>query len=124
MDFEKNHFFKVRTLPRNLKVYFPLVKLSKIHYNIKMHEYQIEGGFPIKGKISAAGNKNAALPCIAATLLTAEKITLRNIPELEDAAVMFEILRALGAEVKKVEKHVWEVTAQKIDSSEIPAELS
>ena len=104
--------------------YFPLVKLSKIHYNVKMHEYQIEGGFPIKGKISAAGNKNAALPCIAATLLTAEKITLRNIPEIEDAAVMFEILRALGAEVKKVEKHVWEVTAQKIDSSEIPAELS
>ena len=89
-----------------------------------MHEYQIEGGFPIKGKISAAGNKNAALPCIAATLLTAEKITLRNIPEIEDAAVMFNILSALGAEVRKVEKHVWEVTAQKIDSSEIPAELS
>ena len=89
-----------------------------------MHEYRIEGGFPIKGKITAAGNKNAALPCIAATLLTDEKVTLRNIPEIEDAGVMFKILQGLGASVKKVEKHVWEVTAQKIDTALIPPELS
>ncbi len=89
-----------------------------------MHEYRIEGGFPIKGKITAAGNKNAALPCIAATLLTEEKVTLRNIPEIEDAGVMFKILQGLGASVKKVEKHVWEVTAQKIDTALIPPELS
>lgn len=89
-----------------------------------MHEYRIEGGFPIKGKITAAGNKNAALPCIAATLLTDEKVTLRNIPEIEDAGVMFKILEGLGASVKKVEKHVWEVTAQKIEATLIPPELS
>ena len=89
-----------------------------------MHEYRIEGGFPIKGKITAAGNKNAALPCIAATLLTEEKVTLRNIPEIEDAGVMFKILQGLGASVKKVEKHVCEVTAQKIDTALIPPELS
>lgn len=89
-----------------------------------MHEYRIEGGFPIKGKITAAGNKNAALPCIAATLLTEEKVTLRNIPEIEDASVMFKILQGLGASVKKVEKHVWEVTAQKIEATLIPPELS
>ena len=91
---------------------------------MKMHEYRIEGGFPIKGKITAAGNKNAALPCIAATLLTDEKVTLRNIPEIEDAGVMFKILEGLGASVKKVEKHVWEVTAQKIEATLIPPELS
>lgn len=89
-----------------------------------MHEYRIEGGFPIKGKITAAGNKNAALPCIAATLLTEEKVTLRNIPEIEDAGVMFKILEGLGASVKKVEKHVWEVTAQNINATLIPPELS
>ena len=89
-----------------------------------MHEYRIEGGFPIKGKITAAGNKNAALPCIAATLLTEEKVTLRNIPEIEDAGVMFKILQGLGASVKKVEKHVWEVTAQNINATLIPPELS
>lgn len=43
-----------------------------------MYEYHIEGGFPVKGTIRASGNKNAALPCIAATLLTSEPVTLRN----------------------------------------------
>lgn len=89
-----------------------------------MHEYRIEGGFPIKGKITAAGNKNAALPCIAAALLTEEKVTLRNIPEIEDAGVMFKILQGLGASVKKVEKHVWEVCAEKASATLIPPELS
>ena len=89
-----------------------------------MHEYRIEGGFPIKGKITAAGNKNAALPCIAAALLTEEKVTLRNIPEIEDAGVMFKILEGLGASVKKVEKHVWEVCAEKASATLIPPELS
>ena len=51
-----------------------------------MHEYLIEGGFPIKGTITASGNKNAALPCIAAALLTEEKVILRNVPEIEDCA--------------------------------------
>lgn len=89
-----------------------------------MHEYRIEGGFPIKGKITAAGNKNAALPCIAAALLTDEKVILRNIPEIEDAGVMFKILEGLGASVKKVEKHVWEVCAEKASATLIPPELS
>ena len=46
--------------------------LEKILQGGKMHEYLIEGGFPIKGSIRACGNKNAALPCIAAALLTDE----------------------------------------------------
>ena len=58
-----------------------------------MHEYLIEGGFPIKGTITASGNKNAALPCIAAALLTEEKVILRNVPEIEDCAVMLNILQ-------------------------------
>ncbi len=45
-----------------------------------MYEYLIEGGFPIKGEITASGNKNAALPCIAATLLTEDEVILKNIP--------------------------------------------
>ena len=45
-----------------------------------MFEYKIEGGYPVRGTIRASGNKNAALPCIAACLLTGEKVTLGNIP--------------------------------------------
>ena len=89
-----------------------------------MYEYQIEGGFPIKGTITASGNKNAALPCIAACLLTEEEVILRNIPEIEDTGVMLKILQALGAEVEKTEEHVWKIKAEKIEHSDIPAELS
>ena len=74
-----------------------------------MYEYHVEGGFPIKGEITASGNKNAALPCIAAALLTTEPVILRNIPDIEDTGVMLKILQALGAGVEKVEDHTWKI---------------
>ena len=89
-----------------------------------MYEYHIEGGFPIKGTIQASGNKNAALPCIAAALLTNEPVILRNIPEIEDTGVMLLILQALGAGVEKIESHAWKIDAAKIARNDIPAELS
>lgn len=89
-----------------------------------MYEYKVEGGFPIKGTIKASGNKNAALPCIAATLLTKEKVVLKNIPDIEDTGVMFEILKSFGAVVKKSKANTWEVTAENVKTAEIPAELS
>ena len=69
-----------------------------------MHEYVIEGGYPIHGTVTASGNKNAALPCIAATLMTEEPVILHNIPEIQDTNVMFEILKSLGAKVEKLRK--------------------
>lgn len=89
-----------------------------------MYEYLVEGGFPIRGTIKASGNKNAALPCIAATLLTDQTVTLRNVPEIEDTGVMFQILEAFGAEVKKIENNTWQIKAEKIVKNEIPADLS
>ena len=70
-----------------------------------MYSYLIEGGFPIKGTITASGNKNAALPCLAATLLTSEPVILENIPNIKDTGVMIEILQALGASVKKLSEN-------------------
>lgn len=64
-----------------------------------MKKYVIEGGYPLKGTITVKGNKNSALPCIAATLLTDEIVTLSNIPEIADVFVMFEIIRDLGGTV-------------------------
>ena len=89
-----------------------------------MHKYRIEGGIPIRGTIAASGNKNAALPCIAATLLSEEPIILRNIPEIEDTGVMLLILQALGASVEKIGEHEWKIDASLIRSSDIPAALS
>ena len=57
-----------------------------------MYEYRVEGGIPIKGTIRASGNKNAALPCIAAVLLTKDDVILRNVPAIEDTNVMIQIL--------------------------------
>ena len=86
-----------------------------------MVEYHVEGGFPIKGTIKASGNKNAALPCIAACILTKEPVILNNIPEIEDTGVMFDVLRSLGVSVEKLGPNSWKVEAKNIEKSEIPA---
>ena len=89
-----------------------------------MHEYVIEGGFPIQGTITASGNKNAALPCIAACLLTSEPVILNNIPEIQDTNVMLQILEALGAKVEKITKHNWKIHCEKISKKELPRDLT
>ncbi len=89
-----------------------------------MHEYAIEGGFPIKGEIVASGNKNAALPCIAASLLTEEPVILRNIPDIEDIAVMLNILQSFGAKATNLGNHSWKIEAKELSSICIPKELS
>ena len=86
-----------------------------------MVEYHVEGGFPIKGTIKASGNKNAALPCIAACVLTNEPVILQNIPDIEDTGVMFDVLRSLGVSVEYVGANAWKVEAKNIEKSEIPA---
>ena len=85
-----------------------------------MSVYEICGGYPIKGSIRAAGNKNSALPCIAAALLTDQPVILRNIPEIEDVQVMFDILRFLGATVERLGTNDWQITALDIRTSEVP----
>ncbi|MCR5606512.1 MAG: UDP-N-acetylglucosamine 1-carboxyvinyltransferase, partial [Treponema sp.] len=89
-----------------------------------MYQYHIVGGFPISGTIKASGNKNAALPCIAAALLTKEAVILHNIPDIEDTNVMLLILQALGAKVEKLEANTWKIEATDIKTTEIPSELS
>lgn len=66
-----------------------------------MSSYLIHGGKPAQGEVTISGNKNAALPCIAATLLTDEAVRLQNVPEIEDVRVMLELIRALGSSVKR-----------------------
>ncbi len=89
-----------------------------------MHEYLIEGGYPINGTITASGNKNAALPCIAACLLTKEPVILHNIPQIQDTNVMFEILKSLGAKVENLSKNNWKIQCDEIKTHELPADLT
>ena len=89
-----------------------------------MSKYFVDGSFPLNGRIRASGNKNSALPCIAAALLTDEEVVLRNIPQIEDVGVMVDVLRALGAAVTQPEPNVYRIKMTDVKSSEIPAELA
>ena len=86
-----------------------------------MDKYIIEGSYPLKGKIKASGNKNAALPCLAAALLTDEEVILENIPEIEDVAVMVRILKQLGAKVTWIGTNKYSIKTTDIKKAEIPA---
>src|SRR6476646_11803056 len=64
-----------------------------------MEAFVIEGGHRLGGTVKAAGNKNGALPILAATLLTSEAVTLTNVPRIRDVQTMLDLLDELGAEV-------------------------
>jgi UDP-N-acetylglucosamine 1-carboxyvinyltransferase len=65
----------------------------------RMEKFVIEGGYPLSGTIVPAGNKNAALPALAASLLTEEEVVLRNVPRIRDVEAMIDLLRGLGVSV-------------------------
>src|SRR5437773_11968291 len=70
-----------------------------------MARFIVEGGTPLRGEITPQGNKNEALPLIAAALLTEEPVTLRNLPRIRDVRGMLEIAIALGAKVDELDPH-------------------
>ena len=95
-----------------------------LRYTSAMYQYEIEGAVPLKGRITASGNKNSALPCLAATLLTDHPVTLSNIPEIEDAHVMMDILRALGSTVEKTGRNEYRLQTLDIRRDDIPPHLA
>jgi UDP-N-acetylglucosamine 1-carboxyvinyltransferase len=66
-----------------------------------MDQFIVEGGHRLSGELRPAGNKNAALPIMAAALLTDQPVTLRNVPEIDDVRVMLRLLAQLGVEVEQ-----------------------
>jgi UDP-N-acetylglucosamine 1-carboxyvinyltransferase len=65
--------------------------------------FEIEGGHRVEGTIRPGGNKNAALPLIAAALLTDDEVVLRNVPEIRDVQAQLDLLEALGVQVRRRE---------------------
>ena len=65
-----------------------------------MESFVIEGGNPLSGHVRAAGNKNGALPILAACLLTEEQVTLSNVPRIRDVGTMIELLADVGADAE------------------------
>ncbi len=65
-----------------------------------MEKFIIEGRHPLSGEVTPAGNKNAALPLLAAVLLTEEEVTLHNVPRIGDVGTMVQLLQGLGVTVE------------------------
>ncbi|MGH7571935.1 MAG: UDP-N-acetylglucosamine 1-carboxyvinyltransferase [Gemmatimonadota bacterium] len=70
-----------------------------------MERFIVEGGRPVGGETTPAGNKNEALPCLAATLLADAPVTLENVPDISDIRTMFELLEGLGCGVERPDPH-------------------
>ena len=88
-----------------------------------MESFVIEGGRPLSGSVQVAGNKTAALPIIAAALLTEEPVTLTNVPAIKDVAAMLELVSDLGVEVDLRGNGVVRIVAEDVRKTELDAEL-
>lgn len=88
-----------------------------------MDKFRIHGGNPIKGRVSISGAKNSALPCMAASILTPETITLHNIPYVRDIITMRRLLEDIGAHVLTPELRTHKISAANVELLAAPYEL-
>jgi len=87
-----------------------------------MDKFRIQGGVPLEGEIAVSGSKNAALPALAAALLTSEPVKLRRIPRVRDIATMQQLLQHTGAELEVRDGEV-SVRAAELARPEAPYEV-
>src|SRR5437764_2243268 len=90
----------------------------------RMDKFVIEGGYPLSGTIAPAGNKNAALPALAASLLTEEEVVVRNVPRIRDVEAMLGLLEGLGVKVRWREENAVALRAAHVDPIAVDAELA
>ena len=88
-----------------------------------MDKFIIEGGVPLKGEVTPAGNKNAALPLVAACLLTKEPVVLRNVPRIQDVQVMRDLVESLGAQVEELDATTWRISARDLRPADLNPDL-
>ena len=88
-----------------------------------MEKLLIKGGNSLSGKVSCSGAKNAALPIIASTILCDEKVTLQNLPYLQDITTMFELLGSMGSEILLDEDMNFTIASHSLSDIEARYEL-
>jgi len=88
-----------------------------------MSELIIHGGRPLSGVIKPSGNKNAALPLLAATLLTDDPIVLHNVPNIRDVQTMRMLLESLGVSINQISTHTWRIQASEVKPANLDPEL-
>lgn len=88
-----------------------------------MEKFVIEGGVPLKGEVTPAGNKNAALPLLAACLLADEPVILRNVPQIQDVQVMRKLIESAGAHVENLDATSWRIIARDLQPTHLDPDL-
>jgi UDP-N-acetylglucosamine 1-carboxyvinyltransferase len=88
-----------------------------------MEQFIIDGGVPLQGELIPAGNKNAALPLLAACVLTEEPVVLRNVPQIRDVMDMRRLISSLGVKVEELTATTWRLTAPTIRPSDLDPDL-
>ena len=89
-----------------------------------MDKFIIEGGHPLQGEVEPSGNKNAALPILAACLLTDEKVILNNVPNIQDVQTMRRLLQSFGVKINCIDEHRWEIQASDLRPADLDPEIS
>lgn len=97
--------------------------LADVYLETYMEKFLIEGGIPLNGDVIPAGNKNAALPLLAACLLTDESVILHNVPLIKDVGVMRHLIESLGAHVEQLDATSWRITARDLKPAELDPDL-
>ena len=87
-----------------------------------MQKFIVEGGFPLSGSITPSGNKNEALPVLAASLLAHEPVTIRNVPDILDIAIMRNLLVSLGVKIKQIDKHSFRIDSNHLATTILESE--
>lgn len=88
-----------------------------------MDKFIIEGGVSLSGEVTPAGNKNAALPLVAACLLTDQPVILHNIPQIQDVRVMRSLIESLGAQVEDLDATSWRITCRDLRPADLNPDL-
>jgi UDP-N-acetylglucosamine 1-carboxyvinyltransferase len=88
-----------------------------------MEKFIIEGRVPLTGEVTPAGNKNAALPLVAACLLTDQPIILRNVPQIQDVRVMRNLIESLGTQVEDLDATSWRITCRTLRPADLSPDL-
>src|SRR4051795_1613358 len=94
------------------------------NFALLMEKLVIEGGVPLSGTITPAGNKNAALPLLACTLLTDEEIVLHNVPRIRDAEAMLALLADLGATLEWRGENTVVINAGNVSKTDVDPSLA
>jgi UDP-N-acetylglucosamine 1-carboxyvinyltransferase len=88
-----------------------------------MDKFIVDGGIPLSGEMTPAGNKNAALPLLAACLLTEEPVILRNVPQIRDVRDMRQLLESLGVEIQDLGGSTWQITARELRPANLDPDM-